>query len=112
MLFLINILRVHPLQDSPLLDARAQNRAEELCRTGQWSHDGWLQSFAGLPFTYAGENISRGFLDASGKPDPVKTVMAWFESGAHRENMLNPHYLVTGLGQSCAITVELFSDSD
>jgi hypothetical protein len=56
--------------------------------TGQtpWS---FIQA-AGYTYTYAGENLARGFTTA---PD---TMNAWMASPSHRENILSPNYTDVG----------------
>lgn len=65
---------------------------------------------AGYDYTYAGENLARGFATSS---DVVK---AWMESQSHRENMLSPNYQEVGfavidgklLGEDTTLVVEMF----
>jgi len=58
LLFLMNLVRDVPLQESVVLNQRAEIRAEQLCKDRQWSHDGYVDSFKGLDWDYAGENLS------------------------------------------------------
>lgn len=104
-LMLVNVFRSQPLVESHDLDARAQHRAEYMCAHNQWSHDGWIQSFKGISYKYAGENLAKGF-----NGNTYVTVSAWINSPSHKENIVNIHYHHTGLGQACGITVQLFTD--
>lgn len=99
---MVNTERAQPLVLDEHLSALAQDRAEYLCEKGQWSHDGWLESFRGHPRGYFGENLAKGFRDAT------STHQALMNSPGHRANIVNPHYEIIGLGQECGITVELF----
>ena len=45
LLILINLVRVNPVIESPILNERAEARAEQLCKDKQWSHLGWQESF-------------------------------------------------------------------
>ncbi len=99
---LINSARAVPLALDTDLSHRAQIRAEYLCAHNQWSHEGERKSFEGLNWKYGGENLARGFADAS------STEAAWMKSPGHRANILKPQYTRVGIGQSCGITVALF----
>lgn len=109
-LMLTNAFRQEPLMESQILNARAQARAELLCAREQWSHEAFADSFKGLRYTYAGENLAKGFLDARGRPEPAAVAMAWRKSPSHYRNLTNEKYKYMGLGQSCDLTVQLFSD--
>lgn len=111
LLLYTNALRQQPLIENDILHTRAQARAEQLCAEGQWSHAGFTDSFRGLNYRYAGENLAKGYLGAQGKPDPAAVAMAWSTSAVHYRNLTNTHYAYMGLGQACDITVQLFSDS-
>ncbi len=100
---LANSARVTPLTPSIDLSQRAQVRAEYLCEHNQWSHDGWQKSFEGVAEKWRGENLAKGFADAT------STETAWMASPSHRANLLNPYYKQVGIGQACDITVELFT---
>lgn len=101
-LILINAMRVHPLVETAQLDKLAQTRAEYLCTHTQWSHEGWLDSFKGVKYKYAGENLAKGF------SNEMDTAKAWLNSPTHRAVMLNEHYTKIGIGHSCGIEVNLF----
>ena len=103
MVIIINSERSTPLVPDIQLTQIAQIRADNLCRTGQWSHDGWLDSFKGVQYLYAGENLARGFdsLEEANK--------AFMQSPTHRANILNSHYQYVGVATSkCGVVVELF----
>lgn len=104
LLFWMNLVRSQPLIETPLLDNRAQIRAEQLCADNQWSHEGWLDSFKGIPFTYAGENLDRDFASE------LEAFNALMKSPVHKKNIISPHYTTVGIGHSCGITVVLFKD--
>ena len=104
LLFLINLVRDVPLQESAILNQRAEVRAEQLCNDRQWSHAGWEDSFKGLNFDYAGENLSIDFAN------DLDAFIALMGSPTHRGNILNKNYSEIGIGYSeeCNLTVELF----
>lgn len=102
LLILINSVRVHPLKESVVLDQKAQARSEILCQTQDWSHDGWLDSFKGSKYQYAGENLAKGFTSN------LSEVQAWMASPTHRANILKSQYTMIGIGSDCGITVTLF----
>ncbi len=99
---MINSERSTYLTLDPVLSNRAELRAEYLCAHNQWSHDGWLTSFKGIEASYEGENLAKGFKDAT------STNQALMASPTHKGNIVNWHYWKVGLGQACGITVELF----
>lgn len=99
---LANTVRQTPLVPDITLSERAQARAEILCENRQWSHDGWLDSFKGLSYKYAGENLAKDF-----KSDE-EIQKAWMASPTHRANILKEQYNYIGIGRACGITVSLF----
>lgn len=102
---LINAERAVPLQPDAVLTVRAYVRAYQLCEKNQWSHDGWIESFNGLSYTHAGENLAKGF------SDNTKAHKALMASKTHKDNILNPNYSKVGVAKgSCGIVVELFSN--
>ena len=106
LLFLINLVRDVPLQESMILNQRAEIRAEQLCEDRQWSHLDWEKSFTGIKYDYIGENLSKDF------PDDLSAFIALMNSPSHKANILNPNYHQIGIGYSkkCNLTVELFSN--
>lgn len=91
-----------PVTPDYVLSQRAQVRAETLCKTGQWSHDGWEKSFEGLPGGYIGENLARGFAT------PKEAHEALMKSPMHKANIVDKNFKKIGIGASCGIIVELF----
>lgn len=100
---LTNAQRITPVHLDQELTVRAAMRANELCEKQQWSHDGWIDSFKGIPYHYAGENLSRRF---DSDDDAFKALML---SPGHRANITNEHYSKMGVWKACGITVYLFT---
>lgn len=104
-LLLVNSLRAQPLTQTTQLNAIAQNRADYICLTNQYSHKNFEDFFVTYkPGTLVGENLAAGYEDK-----PINVVTAWILSKTHRENILNSKYKYTGLGYACGFTVELFT---
>lgn len=63
------------------LEVSAVHRANEICSTGNFNHDGWVES---LIYNYktAGENLAKNYLNES------DTVEAWVASPDHYENIV------------------------
>jgi hypothetical protein len=88
-----------PLNDNPTLDAAALSKGNDMLARGYWAHfapDGtspwsFFLKF-GYKYEYAGENLARDFPDAS------SAVTAWMNSPSHKENILSPNYIDTGVG--------------
>lgn len=88
---------------SVALSERADARAELLCNSGQWSHNGFAESFKGLPYRFGGENLARGFTSLESMH---KALLA---SPAHKKNIQDNRFTNLGVGRgSCGIVVELF----
>jgi len=109
LLFLINLVRDVPLQESAVLNQRAEIRAEQLCEDRikyniDISHRNWEDSFAGLKKDYWGENLSWDFAN------DLDAFIALMRSPSHRFNILNKNYSEIGIGYSkkCNLKVELF----
>ena len=88
-----------PLTLSPTLSNAAQRPAEDLVRSGDFSHTGSDGSQpsdraleAGYPCRYVGENIAAGSSTAS------MTMQQWMNSAGHRDNILKPEYTEVGFG--------------
>jgi uncharacterized protein YkwD len=96
-------LRLAPLAEDAALAGRAQARAEMMCRSGQFSHDGFDDAFRGLPYRTWGENLAKGY------PTPEATHAGLMKSPGHRANILKPQFSRVGIGHACDITVELFA---
>ena len=87
------------LLSSKLLEAAAQNKAEDMAARGYFAHatpEGkgpwtWLKE-AGYEYRYAGENLAVRFVDSR---DAVK---AWMDSPSHRANIAKPQYTSIGVG--------------
>lgn len=99
---LMNLVRPVPLILDPDLSHRAQIRAEYLCETGQWSHAGWEQSFQGIKYTIAGENLARKFKSAKKEFDALRN------SPPHNANIMHRGYTHVGVGHACNVDVYLF----
>lgn len=103
LLFFMNLVRAQPLIESPILDARAQIRAEQLCTDHQWSHAGWLDSFSGLKYSKVGENLDKDFAT------PLDAFNALMQSPEHKSNIVDPKYTEVGIGHgSCKLDAVLF----
>jgi len=88
--------------EDPALSVRAQVRAERMCATGQFGHDGYQAAFNGLGYGWKGENLAMGNKDA-------KSIHAQLMGSAgHRANILKKEFGAVGVGHACNITVELF----
>ncbi|AWB46930.1 hypothetical protein DCC85_12365 [Paenibacillus sp. CAA11] len=46
----------------------------------------------GISFKYAGENLAKG------QRSPEQVVKDWMNSSGHKQNILNPHYTLIGVG--------------
>lgn len=102
---LINAERNVDLKPDILLTIKAAERAEYLCTNKQWSHAGWMKSFEGLSYTYAGENLAKDF------PSEKKAHEALMASPSHKNNIMSPFYSKLGVATGkCGITVQLFSN--
>lgn len=99
---LINAERQIPLVVDKELTYRAEQRAVQLCKDKQWSHDGWKNSFKGMNSKFLGENLARNFNDAT------STHKALMNSPTHKANLVRKEYKYVGIGKSCNITVQLF----
>ena len=84
------------------LSARAQVRAEMMCASRQFSHDGYQSAFNGLRYNWKGENL------AMGPQDPKAIHAQLMASPGHRANILKREFGAVGVGHACNITVELF----
>ena len=93
-LLLVNALRAEPLVESDILDARAEIRAEYLCKQSQWSHEGWVESFKDVPYQYAGENLAINFSDS------LDVEHAWMASPEHKANIMNREFREVGFGMA------------
>jgi hypothetical protein len=108
---------VSMLQMSPLLQAAAQEKANDMVANNYFAHTSpqglspwyWF-SKVGYSFSYAGENLAVNFSDSG------DVTTAWLNSPEHRENILDPHFTQIGMavaqgtfqGHSATYVVELF----
>lgn len=103
-----------------LVDA-ASLKAKDMFAKDYWAHrapDGktpWVFiKQAGYDYAYAGENLARGFSDAS------DVVDAWMASETHRENVISPNYTDIGFavekgalsGEDTILVVQMFGNQD
>ena len=87
------------LTDNSNLDSATVAKCNDMLAKGYWAHfapDGtspwsFFLKF-GYKYEYAGENLARDFQDAQ------SAVTAWMNSPSHKENILNPNYVDTGVG--------------
>lgn len=97
-----NILRTSlgfgELKESPLLDAAAADKLQDMIKNGYFAHTSpvgvspwfWIEKNR-YNFNYAGENLAIGFSSAR------ETVNAWADSPSHRDNLLNSRYKEMGI---------------
>ncbi len=105
-----------PLSNNPELDQAAYNKAADMFAKDYWAHnapDGttpWVFiKGAGYNYVYAGENLARGFSNAS------DVVTAWMNSQEHRKNILSSNYRDVGFavatgklnGEDTVLVVEM-----
>lgn len=107
----INTARSDDLLISRVLMDRAKIRAELLCSSNNWSHDGFRYSFLGTDFGLEGhlrgENLARGEITESAK----ETHKAFMHSKTHRANIKNKRFSHVGVAKgNCGIVVELFGE--
>jgi hypothetical protein len=110
-----------PLTINPLLSQAAAMKADYMFQKDFWAHnapDGTTPWYffkkVGYTYTYAGENLARGFTDSD------EVVQAWMNSPTHRENMLSSNYKEIGfaikkgrlLGEDTTLVVEMFGNTD
>lgn len=106
-----------PLTLNETLSGAAYLKSQDMFSKNYWAHTGpdgttpWIFfNKAGYQYTYAGENLARGFTTST------EVVDAWMNSPSHRDNMLSPHYTEIGfaiedgtlVGESTTLVVELF----
>lgn len=107
--FCINLIRQSykraPLVMDGGLSAIAKERSRDMATKGYFSHvdlEGYLafahktQAQCRLEGDWEGENLERNNID-----DPVQAAVdGWIRSEKHFENMLQPHYLYVGIGET------------
>lgn len=89
---------LHGLTVSPVLEAAAQAKANDMAAKGYFAHtspegkDPWYWfKLVGYKYSYAGENLAVDFTDSG------DVNAAWMNSPTHRDNILNPHYTEIGI---------------
>ena len=103
--------------NAELSDA-ARRKAADMLAKNYWAHfspDGSTSPWgfiknSGYSYTYAGENLAKGFTDAN------STVVAWMNSPTHRDNILSDKYRDVGFaivpgtlnGEETVLVVEMF----
>lgn len=106
-----------PLTLSAELSKVAELKAKDMFEKGYWAHtspDGvtpWHYfQVVGYDYTFAGENLARGFSTSNGVVD------AWMASPSHRENVLSNNYQEVGFavvegklaGEDTTLVIEMF----
>ncbi len=103
MIYLINTIRSsHGLQlliPNPVLSSIARYRSQDMIHRNYFSHytpegKNIFNIFVenGIMYACGAENLSQASPPSRGSPESV--VNGWMNSGAHRANLLNPHYTV------------------
>lgn len=106
------------LSEDSQLDDAARQKAADMFAKNYWAHfapDGSTSPWtfirgAGYNYSYAGENLAKGFTDAG------SIVTAWMNSTTHRENLLSPNYHDVGFaivpgtlqGEDTVLVVQMF----
>ncbi len=107
MIHLINSIRssrgLQLLNPNPVLNSIARSRSQDMLSRNYFSHytpEGKnifnILVENGIMYAYGAENLSQASPPSWGSPEAV--VNNWMSSGAHRANMLNPHFGQLGLG--------------
>lgn len=102
------------------LSLAAINKAKDMLEKNYWAHNSpngvtpwfFIQK-NGYEYTYAGENLARGFSSSK------DVVNAWMASSTHRENLLSQNYKDIGfavvkgklLGEETTLIVEIFGST-
>lgn len=110
-----------PLTINQHLADAASLKARDMFTKDYWAHrapDGktpWVFiKQAGYEYAYAGENLARGFTNAS------DVVNAWMASETHRENVISPNYRDIGFavekgalsGEDTILVVQMFGNQN
>jgi len=108
---------LNELSTNSTLSKAAEEKLDHMLKNNYWDHkapDGteawYFIAKEGYPYTFAGENLARGFVSAE------NTVYAWLNSSSHRENLLNNNYKDIGVaaangkidGKETTVIVQLF----
>lgn len=103
------------------LNQAAANKGNDMLAKGYWAHiapDGttpWVFiKGAGYGYTYAGENLARGYTNSS------DVINAWMASDSHRQNMLSGNYSNVGFavvsgslnGEDTVLVVQMLGTSN
>lgn len=107
-----------PLVIDATLNDAARRKAADMLEKNYWAHfspDGSSSPWnfiraAGYNYTFAGENLAKGFTDAN------SIVEAWMNSPTHRDNILSSRYRDVGFaivpgslgGEETVLVVEMF----
>lgn len=110
-----------PLELNDKLRSAAQLKAQDMIARNYWAHfapDGttpWdFIKNAGYNYTYAGENLAKGFTTTQ------DVISAWMNSSSHRENILSNKYSDIGfsvvegklLGEDTVLIVEEYGSQE
>lgn len=115
------IASAQPLAPSPILEAAARMKAEDMAKNHYFAHTSpagvtpwhWFRA-AGYRYTYAGENLALNFTDSA------DVERAWMNSSKHRANILNMNFTEVGIavatgtyqGRATTFVVQLFGRPD
>lgn len=91
-------LGLQPLRANQHLEQAAYQKAQDMLQKGYFAHTSpagtspwyWIQN-EGYRYQYAGENLAIGFLASE------ELFSAWYNSLAHRNNLLGPNYQEVGI---------------
>jgi len=112
---------IPPLVLNEALSRAAAMKAGYMFEKNFWAHNGpegttpwYFIKKSGYEYTYAGENLARGFTESS------DVMEAWMNSPTHKENIMSPNYADIGfaiqkgslLGEDTVLIVEMFGSSD
>lgn len=93
--------RLATLAPHPQLTAAAQGHADDMARTGSFSHTGRGGSSMVSRITAAGYNYGRAAENiAYGQTTPQATIQSWIDSPGHRSNMLLADVVHIGAGRA------------
>ena len=105
------------LTESPVLDKAAEAKLVDMQNQNYWDHTSpsgvepwYFINNSGYNYSYAGENLGKGFTDAS------SLVTAWMNSPKHRDNLLSPNFTEIGVavgtitinGKEASVMVQMF----
>lgn len=98
-----------PLVVNEQLVQAAKVKAHDMATKGYWAHNtpegktpfDFIKD-TGYVYTYAGENLAKYFQNTP------QTITGWMESPTHKDNIVNPHYVETGVAVEGDIIVQMF----